>query len=74
MNGNASFAGGDVPFADGNGSFAGGDVLFADGNAAIAGRMCPLRMETPLRGRSGGHTGTAPTISRMVLCYKIAGE
>ena len=22
-----------------------------------------LRMETPLRGRSGGHTGTAPTIS-----------
>ena len=36
--------------------------------------MCLLRMETPLRGRSGGHTGTAPTISRMVLCYKIAGE
>ena len=22
-----------------------------------------LRMETPLRGRSGGHTGTAPTVS-----------
>ena len=21
-----------------------------------------FRMETPLRGRSGGHTGTAPTI------------
>ena len=33
-----------------------------------------FRMETPLRGRSGGHTGAAPTISRMVLCYKIAGE
>ena len=22
-----------------------------------------LRMETPLRGRSGGHAGTAPTVS-----------
>ena len=22
-----------------------------------------LRMETPLRGRSGGHTGAAPTVS-----------
>ena len=22
-----------------------------------------LRMETPLRGRLGGHTGTAPTVS-----------
>jgi hypothetical protein len=34
MNGNAFFAGGDVPFADGNALFAGGDVPFADGNAA----------------------------------------
>ena len=25
--------------------------------------MCILGMETPLRGRSGGHTGTAPTVS-----------
>ena len=24
---------------------------------------CIFGMETPLRGRSGGHTGTAPTIS-----------
>ena len=24
---------------------------------------CILGMETPLRGRSGGHTGTAPTVS-----------
>ena len=24
---------------------------------------CVFGMETPLRGRSGGHTGTAPTIS-----------
>ena len=24
---------------------------------------CVLGMETPLRGRSGGHTGTAPTVS-----------
>ena len=22
-----------------------------------------IRMETPLRGRSGGHAGTAPTVS-----------
>ena len=36
--------------------------------------MCPLRMETPLRRRSGGHTGTAPTISRVVPCPKVAGE
>ena len=35
---------------------------------------CPLRMETPLRGRSGGHTGAAPTISRMAPCPKVAGE
>ena len=35
---------------------------------------CYLRMETPLRGRSGGHTGTAPTISRMAPCPKVAGE
>ena len=35
---------------------------------------CPLRMETPLRGRSGGHTGTAPTISRMAPCSKVAGR
>ena len=74
MNGNAAFAGGDAPFADGNASFANGDVPFTDGNASFAGRMCPLRMETPLRGRSDGHTGAAPTISRMVLCYKIAGK
>ena len=36
--------------------------------------MCPLWMETPLRGRSGGHTGTAPTISRIAPCPKVAGE
>ena len=35
---------------------------------------CLLRMETPLRGRSGGHTGAAPTISRVVPCPKVAGE
>ena len=33
-----------------------------------------LRMETPLRGRSGGHTGAAPTISRVAPCPKVAGE
>ena len=36
--------------------------------------MCPLRMETPLRGRSGGHTGAAPTISRVASCPKVAGR
>ena len=36
--------------------------------------MCSLRMETPLRGRSGGHTGAAPTISRVAPCPKVAGE
>ena len=35
---------------------------------------CSLRMETPLRGRSGGHTGAAPTISRVAPCPKVAGE
>ena len=31
-------------------------------------------METPLRGRSGGHTGAAPTISGVAPCSKVAGE
>ena len=35
---------------------------------------CILGMETPLRGRSGGHTGAAPTISRVAPCSKVAGE
>ena len=35
---------------------------------------CLLRMETPLRGRSGGHTGAAPTISRVAPCPKVAGK
>ena len=33
---------------------------------------CSLRMETPLRGRSGGHTGTAPTISRMACTIRLS--
>ena len=28
-------------------------------------------METPLRRRSGGHTGAAPTISRVAPCPKV---
>ena len=28
----------------------------------LAHNACIFSMETPLRGRSGGHTGTAPTI------------
>ena len=42
--------------------------------APLRVRTCPLRMETSLRGRSGGHTGAAPTISRMAPCPKVAGE
>ena len=33
-----------------------------------------LRMETPLRGRSGRHIGAAPTISRVAPCPKVAGK
>ena len=36
--------------------------------------MYPLWMETSLRGRSGGHIGAAPTISRVAPCPKVAGE
>ena len=39
-----------------------------------AHNACILGMETPLRGRSGGHTGTAPTISRVAPCPKVAGR
>ena len=34
--------------------------------------MYLLRMETPLRGRSGGHTGTAPTISRVARFIRLS--
>ena len=39
-----------------------------------ARNSCIFGMETPLRGRSGGHTGAAPTISRVAPCSKVAGE
>ena len=39
-----------------------------------AHNACIFGMETPLRGRSGGHTGAAPTISRVAPCSKVAGE
>ena len=39
-----------------------------------AHNACIFGMETPLRGRSGGHTGAAPTISRVAPCPKVAGE
>ena len=29
----------------------------------LAHNACIFSMETPLRGRSGGHTGAAPTVS-----------
>ena len=60
---------------NGSVSFAGGDVLFAYGDTTfVGGERALLRMETPLRGRSGGHIGAAPTISRVVPCPKVAGE
>ena len=49
-------------------SFAHGDASFSDRGHAL------LHVETPLRGRSGGHTGAAPTISRMAPCPKVASE
>ena len=57
--------------AAGNATFANESVTMADENAAFAGGMCLLRMETPLRGRSGGHTGAAPTISRMACVIRL---
>ena len=57
-----------------NAAFADGACSLRMETPSLRVRIYPLQMETPLRGRSGGHTGAAPTISRMVLCYKIAGE
>ena len=34
-----------------------------------AHNACIFGMETPLRGRSGGHTGTAPTVSFGWITY-----
>ena len=66
---------GDVLFADGNATFADGGRAFCGWKRLLYGwGMCSLRVETPLRGRSGGHTGAAPTISRMAPCPKVAGE
>ena len=31
-------------------------------------------MDAPLQGDTGGHTGAAPTISRVAPCPKVAGE
>ena len=36
--------------------------------------ICSLRMETSLRGRSGGHTGAAPTISRMACTIRLSAN
>ena len=55
--GNATFANESVTMADENAAFADVDVFFADGNAAAR--------------RSGGHTGAAPTISRMVCVIRL---
>ena len=66
---------GNVLFADGNASFVGGERALCGWKRILCGwGTCLLRMETPLRGRSGGHTGAAPTISRVVPCSKVAGR
>ena len=66
---------GDVSFANGNGSFTGGERALCGWKRILYGwGTCLLRMETPLRGRSGGHTGAAPTISRVAPCPKVAGR
>ena len=57
--------------AAGNATFANESVIMAAGNAAFAGGVCLLRMETPLRGRSGGHTGAAPTFSHVACVIKL---
>ena len=37
-----------------------------------AQNACIFGMETPLRGRSGGHTGTAPTVSfGQIVCGQL---
>ena len=37
-----------------------------------AHNVCIFGMETPLRGRSGGHTGTAPTVSfEQIACGTV---
>ena len=60
---------------DGDTSFAGGGRAFYGWKRILYGwGTCPLRMETPLRGRSGGHTGAAPTISHVAPCPKVAGR
>ena len=50
----------------------GRDGAYVPARAALQGRIhrsfpahnaCIFGMETPLRGHSGGHTGTAPTVS-----------
>ena len=38
------------------------DVVFIVFPHFLRWRSAHFRMETPLRGRPGGHTGTAPTI------------
>ena len=65
-----------------NGMVQKGMVEFGRGGACVPARValqgrihhpfpahnaCVFGMETPLRGRSGGHTGTAPTILWWVL-------
>ena len=39
-----------------------------------AHNACVFGMETPLRGRSGGHAGTAPTVSfGWIACGAVGG-
>ena len=75
IHGSVPFAAVNVPFTDRKASFADGGCAFYGWKRRLCGwGMCLLRMETPLRGRSGGHTGAAPTISRVAPCSKVASE
>ena len=42
-------------------------------HSSPAHNACILGMETPLRGRSGGHAGTAPTVSFGWIAYGTVG-
>ena len=74
MNGNAFFAGGNVPFADGNATFAGEDVPFADGNVSFAGGDVPFMHGNAAARTFGRAHRRRPYHFSYGSCHKIAGE
>ena len=61
-------------FMNRNAAFAGGMYLLQMETSPLRMGTCFLRMETSLRGRSGGHTGAAPTISRMACIIRLSAN